>query len=244
MAFMRSRFARFGKPRDGLIECWDAIATRILQMSRQFSLTIETAATDQPNSRDGRARSMNLFNPYNISTADADWPPVLAGRLGEDTPAQIWLLGDARILNTSKTAIFCSSRCPGNAILNAFDAARELRDKSVTVISGYHSPVEKDCLRILLRGNQPIIYCVARGLNGMRIPKELRPAVEAGRLLILSPFEKTPRRQSIDSARRRNNLVAALADEVLIIHAEPGGEVERIQKLLNRWCVPIKSVGE
>jgi len=58
-----------------------------------------------------------------------------AGRLGEDTPAQIWLLGDARILNTSKTAIFCSSRCPGNAILNAFDAARELRDKYMKIIS-------------------------------------------------------------------------------------------------------------
>jgi len=187
---------------------------------------------------------MNFSTPYIISTFDADWPPGLARRFEENTLKRIWLLGDARILKTRKTALFCSSRCPGNAILNAFDTARELREKGVTIISGFHSPVEKDFLRILLRGNQPIIYCIARALNGMRIPKELRPAIEAGRFLILSPFETSPRRQSITSARCRNNLVSALADEALIVHAEPGGEVERIQKLLNRWRIPIKLVGE
>ena len=59
-------------------------------------------------------------------------------------------------------------------------------------------------------------------------PTEWRKALDAGRLLILSPFEKRPQRPDIESARRRNELVAALSDEVLIIHAEPGGQIDQL----------------
>lgn len=114
----------------------------------------------------------------------------------------------------------------------------KLRDGGATVISGFHSSVEKECLRILLRGKQPIIACLARALEGMRLPRDWRSALEADRLLLLSPFEKHPRRLTAESAQQRNDLVAALADETLIIHAEPGGEVERLSNQLSAWNVP------
>ena len=134
--------------------------------------------------------------------------------------------------------MFCSVRCPGDAILGAYDAARKIRDEGVTVVSGFHSPVEKECLRILLRGKQPIIMCLARAMIKIRIPTEWRPALDSGRLLLLSPFEKFPRRPTIESARQRNELVAALSDEVLIIHSTPGGSIERISELIDCWGVP------
>jgi predicted Rossmann fold nucleotide-binding protein DprA/Smf involved in DNA uptake len=107
----------------------------------------------------------------------------------------------------------------------------------VTVVSGFHSPVEKECLRILLRGKQPIIICLARALGKIRLPSEWRVALESGRLLLLSRFEKS-RRADKDTARRRNELVAALSDEILIIHAEPGGAIERISELIDGWSIP------
>lgn len=55
--------------------------------------------------------------------------------------------------------VFCSARAPGDAILRAHDAARRMCDEGVTVISGFHSPIENECLRILLRGKQLIIIC-------------------------------------------------------------------------------------
>lgn len=134
-------------------------------------------------------------------------------------------------------ALFCSASCPGDAILAAYDLARRLRDEGVTVISGFHSLVEKEFLHILLRGSQPIIICPARSLKGMRIPKEWRPPLEEGRLLVLSCFESAPRRPTVESARKRNELVAALADEAIIVHATPGGEVERVVNLLDNWGV-------
>jgi len=141
------------------------------------------------------------------------------------------------ILGAHKVGLFCSVRCPGDAILGAYDAARKLRDEGITVISGFHSPVEKECLRILLRGKQPIIICLARSLGRLRLPAEWRQAMASGRLLLLSRFEKSHRADK-NTARRRNELVAALSDEVLIIHAEPGGRIEHITMLVDRWSIP------
>jgi hypothetical protein len=61
-------------------------------------------------------------------------------------------------------------------------------------------------------------------------------------LLLLSPFEKRPRWPTVESSQQRNQLVAALADEVLIIHAELGGTIERILELIERWSIPRRKL--
>lgn len=68
-----------------------------------------------------------------------------------------------------------------------------------------------------------------------------RPLAQ-GRLLILSPFEKTRRRITADAAKIRNALVAALADEVVIAYAGPGSKTEAFcRELVSRgksvWAV-------
>jgi predicted Rossmann fold nucleotide-binding protein DprA/Smf involved in DNA uptake len=173
-----------------------------------------------------------------LTHADDSWPRQVEVRLGSDAPSRLWAIGNLEILPGRKVGLFCSVRCPGSAIIAAHDAARKLRDDGVTVISGFHSPVEKECLRILLRGKQPIIICLARSLVKIRVPSEWRPALESGRLLLLSRFEKRPRRPDAKSARRRNALVAALSDEVLIIHVTPGGQIDQISELASNWGIP------
>ena len=148
-------------------------------------------------------------------------------------------LGNIRLLRNRKVALFCSARSPGDAILRAHDAARRMRDEGVTVISGFHSPIEKECLHILLRGKQPIIVCPARAIDGMRLPAELRAAFDAGRVLFLSPFTREPKRVTKDSALRRNELVAALADEAYIPYLSSGGQTARIAEMLMAWKVPL-----
>ena len=58
---------------------------------------------------------------------------------------------------------------------------------------GFHSPVEKECLRILLRGDAPVILCPARGLL-QRLPAPWAIAVTGGRMLILSVCNDDERR--------------------------------------------------
>ncbi len=180
--------------------------------------------------------------PFNsLSAGDTRWPRRLPERLGADAPERLTLIGDPAILDEQLTALFCSAKCPGGQILKAYDAARALRDAGRTVVGGFHAPIEKDCLDILLCGDQSIIICLARGLEGMRIPQPWRTAVDAGRLLLLSPFPPTLRRPTKQTARQRNLLAAALADDALIIHAEPGGAVADVAAALRQWGTPIRT---
>ena len=180
---------------------------------------------------------MTIPESVTIRPDDALWPKTLTERLGSSAPTALQAIGPVAPLAARRTALFCSARTPGDAILRAHDAARRMRDAGVTVISGFHSPIEKDCLRILLRGKQPIIVCPARAIEGMRIPPECRAACEAGRLLFLSPFTEQPRRVTQGSALRRNEVVAALADEVFIAHITLGGRTRLMAEMLRRWGV-------
>lgn len=143
-------------------------------------------------------------------------------------PRALKALGSPDALSQPLLALFCSIKCPGNIILNAFDLMKELRDAGITVISGFHSPMEQECLEILLRGRQPIVICPARSIETMRIRREFRKPLAEGRLLFLSPFPKEQNRISARRAEVRNRLVAVLADRVFVPYASPGGKTERL----------------
>src|SRR5260370_8030122 len=96
-------------------------------------------------------------------------------------------LGSVAILRAPLLALFCSIRCPGKLILETYDLARALRDAGVPVISGFHTPLEKECLDLLLRGTQPVVMCPAPGIQGMRLPSALKTAINPAPLLLLSP---------------------------------------------------------
>ncbi|HKJ30227.1 MAG TPA: hypothetical protein VKA34_00300 [Balneolales bacterium] len=66
----------------------------------------------------------------------------------------------------------------------------------------------------------------------MRIPIGWRLAIEEGRLLVLFRFPAAALRMTAKMADKRNQMVAALADEVYVAHITPGG---RIYRLLNTF---------
>ncbi len=119
------------------------------------------------------------------------------------------------------------------------DLARALRDAGVVVVSGFHSPLERDCFEFLIRGDQGVIWCPARTIDPYRIPKDRRQAVEDGRLLLLSPFDSTCRRQTKRLAKQRNEFVAALADIVIVACADPGGSLEALAGKALAWGKPV-----
>lgn len=174
-----------------------------------------------------------------ITDVDRRFPAQLRTRLGPCAPRQLVTIGNLDLLSLRKTAMFCSSRTSGDVILRTHDAMRHMRDEGITVISGFHSPIEKDCLKILLRGKQPIIFCLARAIESMRIPGNCKTAFDTGRLLFLSPFVDKPKRVTEDSALRRNEVVAALADAAYVAHVSPGGQIAQIVDRLNKWHVPL-----
>ena len=184
---------------------------------------------------------MKELSPTCITPGDAHWPGLLAERLGTGVPTQLTALGNLDLLALQKIALFCSARCPGQAILTAYDQATKWRDEKLCVISGFHSPVEKECLRILLRGKQPIIICPARSLENMKIPSDWKKPLVDSRLLILSCFSNQHRRVTAELAIRRNEFVSALADKVWFAHIMPGGQMECLVQHLTAWNIPFST---
>jgi predicted Rossmann fold nucleotide-binding protein DprA/Smf involved in DNA uptake len=183
-----------------------------------------------------------LPTPTWIVKSHSNYPANLAKNLGEDAPEQIVCIGDPALLTLPLLGIFGSVRLPASLILQAHDMAQSLRKKQTPVISGFHSPVEKEVLSVLLQGAGPIVICLARGLEGMRVPSEYRKPLEDGRLTLISSFSHTIRRAQAKISYERNRLVAALAERILVLHAESGGRLESLCQELVGWGKPIHTI--
>lgn len=170
---------------------------------------------------------------------DPGYPAGLNRYLGQHAPAALAAAGNLDLLRTPALALFCSTRCPGSLILRVHDLAIALREAAVPAVGGFHTPLERECLRFLLRGRQPVIICPARGIDHMRIPSGWREPLDTGRLLILSPFPSNVRRAGRQLAEERNRVVAALAERVLIVHAAPGGKTEQLCHQVVAWGKPL-----
>jgi predicted Rossmann fold nucleotide-binding protein DprA/Smf involved in DNA uptake len=141
---------------------------------------------------------------------------------------QVWYHGEASLLNAPLNALICSRACPGEKILEAIDLAQQWRAENRAVVSGFHTPVEKECLRIFLRGPQRIVICPARGLDPFQLPADWQPKFTRGELLIVSPFDSSIRRPTKDTAELRTRLVLSLAQSKTVIHASSGGSIDGI----------------
>ena len=141
-------------------------------------------------------------------------------------------IGNAKLLERPLTGLLCSRQCPAGIILEScLNFKKWAADSASTVISGFHSPVEQECLRILLGGCASIILFPAREIDHLRIRREWRPALEQDRMLIITLADLHNRNMSRQDTEKRNRHIAELADHLVIPYATYGGQ---LQKLLTR----------
>ncbi len=134
------------------------------------------------------------------------------------------------MLALQPTAFFCSRSCPGDIILKAQDWANARRPDSARVIGGFHTPIERDVLRILLRGSAPVTIVLARAVQGYRMSPAIKAAVKAGTARIVSPFPTAQTRTTAATAEARNRHILTLCGTVLFAHASPGGKTEALAR--------------
>ena len=136
-------------------------------------------------------------------------------------------LGNDEMLALPTTAFLCSRQVPASAVLKCYDWAVNQRDEGRCVISGFHSQMEKDVLHYLLKGTQPIILALARGLKS-RLEPELKAPLAEGRLLLITPFNADTKYVTIETARLRNQMMIEIANKIVIGYSSPGGELEKL----------------
>lgn len=180
-----------------------------------------------------------MIEPIACTREQPGYPGELERYLEREAPTTLWMVGDTGILDRPGTALFCSRRCTGLAATKTFDVAQQLRDAGVTVLGGFHSPLEQECLRLLLKSPHPVVVGWGRSLVGARLPPAYRRPLGEGRLLLVSACGEAVRRVTRESARLRNRVLAALADRVLVTSAEAGSETARLCRCVIAWGKPL-----
>ena len=135
-------------------------------------------------------------------------------------------MGNAALLDGPLTAFFASRTCPGSAIRVAMDWAVAEARSGRTIISGFHSPLERSVLEVLLTARSKVVIALARDVAKARLPGAWREAASRSEIAIVSITQGT-RRLTEDHASERNEWVAAIAARIVIAHAEAGGTLAR-----------------
>ena len=164
-------------------------------------------------------RSPNTEDLQLILPEHPGYPPGLKTCIAFKSAPTLTAIGNLSLLQKPAVALFCSIKCPGDLILKAYDLAQALREAEIPVISGFHTPIEQDCLKILLRGTQPIIHCPARSLHNLRLSSEQTQAVNENCLLLISPFSASYPRVTAELAGKRNAMIGALSHSTFIAYA-------------------------
>ena len=142
------------------------------------------------------------------------------------TMAALQTIGNTALLERPNKVAFLSSRkITASVVLKCYDWATEIRETDQCIISGFQSPLEKDVLKFLLRGNAPIILVLARKL-WETVPNELLVAKDTNRLLIVSPVSCN--RASIASAAIRNRWILANSSSLVIGSLDPNGHLAKL----------------
>lgn len=136
-------------------------------------------------------------------------------------------IGNEELLKLSKIAFLCSRQVPASTVLKCYDWAIAQREAGTCVISGFHSTIEKDVLHYLLKGKQPIIVVLARGLK-QEIEPVFKKPIDEGRLLIITPFGADVKRVTSKTAQIRNKMMVELADEITVGYASKDGQLEKL----------------
>jgi len=172
-----------------------------------------------------------------IYQTDTEYPQQLTAILGADSPDFISFAGNYDLVHNKKLAVFVSAKCSGSVILQTYDIVRQLRRHNLSFVSGFHSPMEKECMRTLAGGDAGIIWFLAKSLESFSLHDDFCPLFDSGRLLIISPFSDSVTRIKKETAIFRNLLAAALAEEVFLPFASPEGKTEK-------FCLELLALGK
>ena len=122
------------------------------------------------------------------------------------------LSGNKELLDRYLVAFFASRTAPPEALDLAKRWAHEIAQTDKIVISGFHSPIERAVLDILLSGGCSVVVALGRSLY-RKIPMHLQAAYDSNRVLFVSFRDYS--RPSFTNSQTRNWLTADLASEVV-----------------------------
>ncbi|HNW77662.1 MAG TPA: DNA-processing protein DprA [Candidatus Competibacteraceae bacterium] len=141
-------------------------------------------------------------------------PPLCAQRVGIESASRIVGAGATALLAEPLLGFIASRECPGHVLLETLDRVPEWVKAGRVIVSGFHSPLEQQVLRSVLRRKGRVVKVLARGMTDYRPTAEEREPLAAGRMLVITACPPKIQRTTRETALARNRLVLALASEI------------------------------
>ncbi len=152
-----------------------------------------------------------------MKPAPVTLPSLCAQRVGIECASRIVGAGDTALLAEALLGLVASRECPGHVLLETLDRVPEWIKAGRVIVSGFHSPLEQQVLRSVLRRKGRVVKVLARGMTDYRPAAEEREPLAAGQMLVITACPPEVRRTTRETALARNRLVLALASEIVIV---------------------------
>jgi predicted Rossmann fold nucleotide-binding protein DprA/Smf involved in DNA uptake len=136
---------------------------------------------------------------------------------------RLWAVGDPALLNQELLGIVSARQTDPDLALSAAQLLAQLASlKNIAFVSGWHSPLEQEALRILLAQEATIVLCVAKSLDRFIPSIPIATRISAGKALILTHCSPRAKRISRNASLRRNELIVELTKALLVVSAPEG----------------------
>jgi predicted Rossmann fold nucleotide-binding protein DprA/Smf involved in DNA uptake len=151
-----------------------------------------------------------------MKLAPVTLPQQYAKRVAPELATRIVGAGETALLAEPLLGLIASRECPGHVLLETLDCVPEWVRAGRVIISGFHSPLEQQVLRSVLRRKGRVVKVLARGMTDYRPQPEEHEPLASGRMLVITACPSEARRTTRETALARNRLVLALADEIVV----------------------------
>lgn len=159
-------------------------------------------------------------------------PDLCAKRVDPALAINIVGAGETGLLKEPLLGLIASRECPARVLLETLDRVPKWAKAGRVIVSGFHSPLEQQVLRSLLRRQGRAVKVLARGFGdpyaNYRPTLEEREPLASGRMLIISAFAHDVARTTRATALARNRLVLALATDIVVPHISAGSPLEAL----------------
>jgi len=145
------------------------------------------------------------------------------------------LSGNKELLDRYLVAFFASRTAPPEALDLAKRWAHEIAQTDKIVISGFHSPIERAVLDILLANGCSVVVALGRSLY-RKIPTHLQNAYDESRVLFVSFRNQS--RPSFANSQTRNWLTANLASGIIFAPFDSASQLSTLHYTFANGSTP------
>ena len=131
-------------------------------------------------------------------------------------------VGNTELIDLPLLALIASRECPGDVFLETLERVPQWVQAGRVIVSGFHSPLEQQVLRSVLRRKGQVVKVLARGMLDYQPEPEEAESMAAGRMLVITACPPTVTRISRATALVRNRLVLAVATDYVVPHMADG----------------------